>query len=61
FNVEPARQQGFGLIGMIERVRLAGGTLLIDSGPGRGTRVTAELPLAGARDYKPTVEQPVLT
>lgn len=60
FDVESARQRGFGMIGMIERVRLTGGTLRIDSAPGRGTRVIAELPLAGARDYKPAVEQPVL-
>jgi hypothetical protein len=46
---------------MIERVRLAGGTLRIDSGVGRGTRVSAELLLAPTQDYKPAVEQPVLT
>ena len=46
---------------MIERVRLAGGTMRIDSSPGGGTRVTAELPLARAQDYNPSVEQPVLT
>jgi two-component system sensor histidine kinase UhpB len=61
FDVESARHRGFGMIGMIERVRLAGGTLRIDSAPGRGTRVTAELPLARAPDYKPAVEQPALT
>jgi len=61
FDVESARQRGFGLIGMIERVRLAGGTVRIDSSPGGGTRVTAELPLAPTQDYKPAVEQPVLT
>ena len=61
FDVESARQQGFGLIGMIERVRLAGGTARIDSRPGHGTRVTADLPLTRAPDYKPAVEHPVLT
>ena len=46
FDVDAGGRQGFGLIGMTERVRLAGGTLRIESGPGRGTRVSAELPLA---------------
>jgi signal transduction histidine kinase len=35
---------GFGLIGMQERVELVGGRLAIDSAPGRGTVVRAELP-----------------
>ena len=35
---------GFGLVGMHERVELVGGRLLIDSAPGRGTVVRAELP-----------------
>ena len=35
---------GFGLIGMQERVELVGGRLTIDSAPGRGTVVRAELP-----------------
>ena len=35
---------GFGLIGMRERVELVDGKLLIDSAPGRGTTVRAELP-----------------
>jgi signal transduction histidine kinase len=35
---------GFGVIGMRERVALAGGTLEIESEPGAGTTVTAELP-----------------
>lgn len=36
-----------GLPGMRERVALLGGTLTIDSAPGRGTRLLAELPLLG--------------
>lgn len=35
----------FGLVGMRERTRLLGGTLYIESTPGLGTRITAELPL----------------
>ena len=34
-----------GLAGMTERVRLLGGQLTIESAPGQGTRLTAELPL----------------
>jgi signal transduction histidine kinase len=36
---------GFGLIGMQERVELVGGRLAIDSTPGKGTTVRAELPV----------------
>ena len=37
--------RGLGLLGMEERVRRLGGVLRIDSHPGRGTLVAAELPL----------------
>jgi signal transduction histidine kinase len=36
-----------GLAGMQERARLAGGRLTIDAAPGRGTLLTAQLPLSG--------------
>jgi signal transduction histidine kinase len=36
--------RGFGLVGMRERVALARGSLEIDSAPGRGTAIRAELP-----------------
>jgi signal transduction histidine kinase len=39
-----AGSDGFGLVGMRERAELAGGTLEIDSAPGRGTRIRAVLP-----------------
>lgn len=42
--------RGFGLVGMEERVALVGGTLIVDSKPGSGTRVRAELP---ARHVEP--------
>lgn len=47
-----ARTEGFGLIGMQERVRQLGGRLAIDSAPGRGTQVRASFPCepAGGRD-----------
>jgi signal transduction histidine kinase len=39
-----AASEGFGLLGMRERVALVDGTLEIDSSPGEGTTVTATLP-----------------
>jgi len=42
----PGRQ--FGLRGIRERCRLFGGTALIHSVPGQGTRISVELPLKGA-------------
>jgi signal transduction histidine kinase len=41
-----ATSGGFGLTGMRERVELAGGTLRIESAPGKGTRVCASIPVA---------------
>jgi signal transduction histidine kinase len=40
-----AAQTTGGLSGMNERVQLIGGVLSIESAPGRGTRIIAELPL----------------
>lgn len=46
FDVEAATRPGhYGLLGMRERVRLAGGTFVINSAPERGTRITVRLPL----------------
>jgi signal transduction histidine kinase len=42
----PARSTGLGLLGMRERAAIAGGSLTIDSSPGRGTRVVLLIPLA---------------
>ena len=39
--------RGSGLLGLVDRVAAAGGTLQIDSPPGEGTRVTAEIPVDG--------------
>lgn len=52
FDVESAkkrsRQKGsFGLSNMEERARLIGGTLSLDSTPGRGTVVSFRVPIAG--------------
>jgi signal transduction histidine kinase len=43
-----AVERGFGLVGMEERVRLARGTLRIDTAPGRGTELVAILPVRRA-------------
>ena len=40
-------ERHFGLEMMRQRVAEAGGTLDVDSAPGRGTRVTARLPIEG--------------
>jgi two-component system, NarL family, sensor histidine kinase DevS len=44
-----ATARSFGLVGMEERVTLAGGRLEIESARGRGTQVRAELPLSQPR------------
>jgi PAS domain S-box-containing protein len=46
FEVEAARKRGFGLLGMMERVRLFGGECRIESAPEVGTRIVARIPLA---------------
>jgi signal transduction histidine kinase len=44
---EAGRVRGLGLVGMEERVTHLGGAFEVQSRPGAGTRVAAELPLAG--------------
>jgi signal transduction histidine kinase len=41
----PKRSRGLGILGMEERIKRLGGSLVIDSTPGQGTTLTAELPL----------------
>ncbi len=43
---DPRYTRGLGLLGMEERVRRLGGTLKIDSQPGCGATISAELPVA---------------
>ena len=45
FRVDAIDESRFRLSGVRERVRLFGGRLSIDSAPGNGTRIAAELPL----------------
>src|SRR5581483_4497469 len=61
FDLEAAKRSGrLGLTGVIERVRLLGGDVVIDSAPGLGTRVRATFPrwsaavAAGAPAYAAT-------
>jgi signal transduction histidine kinase len=46
------RGAGFGLIGMRERVELAGGRIEIDSAPGAGTAVRVSLPVARGEERR---------
>jgi signal transduction histidine kinase len=39
------RRRGLGLLGMRERASIAGGSLVIDSAPGRGARICLNIPL----------------
>ncbi len=43
-------KRGLGLLGMRERATLVGGTIEIDSGPGRGTRLLVIIPLTDGSD-----------
>jgi signal transduction histidine kinase len=47
-----ATTDGSGLRGLADRVRALGGTLDVDSPPGEGTRLTADIPLAPYRDAR---------
>lgn len=42
---DPHRKRGMGILGMEERVRRLGGSLTIQSVPGKGAMVSAEIPL----------------
>ena len=45
FDVESARHAGHGLANLSERIAAHGGTLVIESAPGRGTTVRANIPV----------------
>jgi signal transduction histidine kinase len=55
FSVQEAltKRGSFGLAGMSERVALLGGEFHVTSRPGRGTRVSIELPIHGRRGNRP--------
>lgn len=46
---DAAKRGSFGLLGMRERVRQLHGTLTIDSAPGKGFRIAAQIPLSAIR------------
>jgi PAS domain S-box-containing protein len=58
FEIEAARKRGFGLVGMTERVRLAGGVCTIESQPGVGSRIRAVLPIVVEETRRPTPTAP---
>jgi two-component system sensor histidine kinase DegS len=39
------RNSGYGLTTMLERAKMLGGTLIIESSPGQGTKLVVELPV----------------
>jgi len=41
-----SKPERLGLIGMSERAHMIGGSMEIDSAPGRGTRILVRLPLS---------------
>jgi signal transduction histidine kinase len=47
FDADSIAVHRLGTLGMRERAALVGGTLVIESTPGRGTTVIARIPLAG--------------
>ncbi len=48
FDVESARHAGHGLANVSERIAAHGGNLVVESTPGRGTTVRANIPVADA-------------
>ena len=50
---DPNRTRGMGLLGMEERVKRQGGTLSVESRPGAGTTLRADLPLVASRSDRP--------
>jgi signal transduction histidine kinase len=55
----PYRTSGLGLLGLRERAINAGGTLVIDSAPGHGTRIALRIPLPPERTPEPPVRREV--
>ena len=47
---DPVRSRGMGILGMEERVKRLGGTLRVESQPGKGAAVIAELPIPAGGD-----------
>jgi signal transduction histidine kinase len=47
---DPGRSRGMGILGMEERVKRLGGTLHVESQPGKGATLTADLPIPAGGD-----------
>ena len=47
FDTSEAQDGHYGLVGMNERIKLAGGAMTISSSPGEGTRIEATIPIEG--------------
>jgi signal transduction histidine kinase len=52
-QAKPPHSTGLGLLGIRERAANAGGTLVIASAPGRGTRIALRIPLPPAQPAEP--------
>ena len=46
FDTSALPPGSFGIVGMAERARIAGGTFQVESAPGRGTTITVDLPVS---------------
>jgi len=55
--LERETQLGWGLVGIRERARLAGGDCRIESAPGQGTTLTIEIPLAAYKEGRHDTHQ----
>jgi signal transduction histidine kinase len=49
FDISQVKPTAYGIAGMKDRALIAGGSLFVDSSPGRGTRVTCTLPIPDMR------------
>lgn len=55
----PSLGSGLGLLGIRERAAIAGGSLVIDSAPGHGTRIALRIPLPPKADAAPAESKEV--
>lgn len=47
FDLASGAQRGHGFVNMTDRVGAIGGTVIVDSAPGKGTRISGRIPLLG--------------